>query len=426
MPDSEAGLDPTNGHLDDLLRDAYPDLAAAITAVGDAVARDHVARVRRRVASAASLDDVAILDDLPKVIAALADTLGKEGRSQSLSLIGPAHASARFGQDFTLEEVIGEAVLLRESLHKGVLARLGRPLRQSEVDAFEAALAKLLIQTLASFMAQREARTRIMATAESHFLSSLAHDVRNELNAVLTTMALVDDLAGSIQEATQSDLLPQELRRTGQHLQDVLHDLTMSRHLMQSTIAAMTQLLEADRLRSEVPVKRRAVDLSALLQAVSRASSRAARCDEPEPRTTGPTANPIRVVCTEGAEIVTDPDLLSTAVINLTGNAVKHGAGSPIELRAMIGEAGSCRIEVRDEGPGMPPEVLRRVFDKYQRSTVRERDGFGLGLFIVRRAVSLLGGSLRAASEEGRGSRFTIELPGRGTKGGLSPRAKPQ
>lgn len=106
-----------------------------------------------------------------------------------------------------------------------------------------------------------------------------------------------------------------------------------------------------------------------------------------------------------------DPVHLSRALRNLTDNAARH-ARSSIELRIRVGD-GTARIEVEDDGPGIPEADRERVFERFVRldeSRTRTDGGTGLGLAIAREISRAHAGSLQV--EPGRaGARFVLELP---------------
>ncbi|MBN9529357.1 MAG: PAS-domain containing protein [Alphaproteobacteria bacterium] len=106
-----------------------------------------------------------------------------------------------------------------------------------------------------------------------------------------------------------------------------------------------------------------------------------------------------------------DAALIRIAVMNLVDNALKYaGDHGPIEIAATPAD-GSVLISVADSGPGIAPDDLERIFDKYFRAAASGRiAGAGLGLHLTRRIVEGHGGRIAATSGPG-GSRFTIALP---------------
>jgi signal transduction histidine kinase len=98
---------------------------------------------------------------------------------------------------------------------------------------------------------------------------------------------------------------------------------------------------------------------------------------------------------------------------NLISNAVKHSAGTPVRVVVRkIGEA--VNIGIHDQGPGIRPEDLYKLFDRFSALARHKRtrdDGTGLGLSITRALVDLLGGTISVSSEVGKGSSFSVTLP---------------
>lgn len=125
----------------------------------------------------------------------------------------------------------------------------------------------------------------------------------------------------------------------------------------------------------------------------------------------------IRFTETSGLETIGDREELYTAFLNLLDNAVKYSPEEKkISVRAKRSATGSkIDIVIRDNGVGIPPADLKRVFKRFYRVTGPESKsikGTGLGLFIVEAIVKRHGGKIRAESKgEGRGSTFFIQLP---------------
>ena len=102
---------------------------------------------------------------------------------------------------------------------------------------------------------------------------------------------------------------------------------------------------------------------------------------------------------------------LDQLIDNLIGNAVKYGAGKPIEVR-LRGRQDDVLLEIRDHGIGIDPADQARVFERFERAVSRKKfGGFGLGLWISRQIVEAHGGSISLVSEPGAGCTFSVELP---------------
>lgn len=104
-----------------------------------------------------------------------------------------------------------------------------------------------------------------------------------------------------------------------------------------------------------------------------------------------------------------DADQLKQVLVNLVSNAVQamESAGGRITVRVWD-DGGFVFMSIRDTGPGIPPEDLRRVFDPFYST---RDDGTGLGLTIVHRIIDQHGGRIEVESDPGRGTTFTVALP---------------
>jgi PAS domain S-box-containing protein len=106
-----------------------------------------------------------------------------------------------------------------------------------------------------------------------------------------------------------------------------------------------------------------------------------------------------------------DRSRLEQVVTNLLTNAVKFGAGRPIEL-SVEARGARARLTIKDHGIGIAPEEVERIFQRYEQAhPSRTYGGLGLGLYIVRQIVEAHGGTIRVVSQPGAGSTFTVDLP---------------
>ena len=109
--------------------------------------------------------------------------------------------------------------------------------------------------------------------------------------------------------------------------------------------------------------------------------------------------------------VLTDKERILQIGNNLLSNAIKFTENGGVSLRTDY-DNGILKIIVEDTGTGMTNEEQQRVFVAFERlANAAAKDGFGLGLSIVQRIVSMLGGTIRLESEKGKGSRFTVEIP---------------
>jgi signal transduction histidine kinase len=114
--------------------------------------------------------------------------------------------------------------------------------------------------------------------------------------------------------------------------------------------------------------------------------------------------------------VVGDEERLRQLVGNLVENALRHGSGQPGAVRIRVSRRPpNVLLEVADDGPGIPPDALDRVFDRFyrvDRGRSRAHGGAGLGLSIVRHVADAHGGRVWATNRtDGSGARFSVELP---------------
>lgn len=116
------------------------------------------------------------------------------------------------------------------------------------------------------------------------------------------------------------------------------------------------------------------------------------------------------------AQMVGDPQRIQQILINLVGNAIKFTEMGAIRVRINRIDAHFWKIEVADNGIGISENEIPYIFDTFRQAnnlevSTRMHGGVGLGLSIVKQLVELMGGEIRAKSESGKGSTFTVTLP---------------
>ena len=115
---------------------------------------------------------------------------------------------------------------------------------------------------------------------------------------------------------------------------------------------------------------------------------------------------------------------LEQVLVNVLANAIKYGAGKPIDVTVQQHD-GVARFVVTDRGIGIEPDDLERVFGQFERAApLRHYGGLGLGLYVSRSIVEAHGGTIRVTSEKGQGSSFVVDLPMKGPPASV-PRIEP-
>ena len=213
--------------------------------------------------------------------------------------------------------------------------------------------------------------------AKTEFLANMSHEIRTPMNGVL---GMADVLAGSGLKAEQRKYV-QTIKDSGTLLLATLNDILDLSKIEARELAIdpvefdPSEMITSLRRTHSLKARERGLDLSVNFLAPM----------SPNAKRTG------------------DPHRISQILHNLLSNAIKFT------------ETGSVQLDIAtDTGRGMSRDQLSSVFDPFvqaERSTSREYGGTGLGLAIVSRLVELMDGSLDVASEEGRGTRFRIELP---------------
>jgi two-component system phosphate regulon sensor histidine kinase PhoR len=118
--------------------------------------------------------------------------------------------------------------------------------------------------------------------------------------------------------------------------------------------------------------------------------------------------------CPKEIKALMNSQLLEQAVVNLIDNAVKYGPPDSVVRLGVEEDPTEIRIQVRDNGPGIPTEHQSRLFERFYRidkSRSKDVGGTGLGLAIVNHIAQVHGGRVGLESSVGRGSVFTLYLP---------------
>jgi len=231
--------------------------------------------------------------------------------------------------------------------------------------------------------ARRDAE--VANVAKDEFLAMLGHELRNPLSPILIALELI------------------RMRR----LPGAERELAIIERQAQHLVRLVDDLLDVARIaRGKLELRPERVELSRLVALAAEAT--APLMAERRHRLT-------LEVPAQGLLLNGDPIRLTQVVGNLLTNAAKYtNNGGAIQVRARA-DGGDAILQVRDNGIGIAPDMLPRLFDRFvqeRQALDRSRGGLGLGLAIVKDIVALHGGSVAVASEgTGRGSVFEVRLP---------------
>ncbi len=214
-------------------------------------------------------------------------------------------------------------------------------------------------------------------------LASVSHDLKTPLAGIKTAV---------------SSLLDQSVAWSAADIQVFLETIDSQADRLDRVIS---DILDLNRIESGV------------VRPVSRPIGARQLLDEAVQRTRSSTlGRPVAVDADEALVVLADEGLIVHALINLIENAAKYSsAAGSITLSAHRSSTG-VDLSVADEGPGIPPEDLPRIFERFYRAPAHSRlaKGSGLGLAIVQGFITLAGGSVRVESSS-EGTRFIITLP---------------
>jgi GAF domain-containing protein len=284
------------------------------------------------------------------------------------------------------EKVMGALVIRRKqpgSFPKGIIHLLQTFAAQSV----------LAIQNARLFR-EIEDKSRQLQVASEHksqFVASMSHELRTPLNAIIgLTEMMVKNAARFGTEKAQEPL--QRVNRAGTHL-----------------LGLINQVLDLSKIEAgKLELNLQTVQLAPLINDVIGTAGQLAEQNK----------NRLVVDARENLGTLTvDPMRLRQILLNLLSNACKFTKAGEVKLAARKVSNGSNFIEftVSDTGIGMTPEQQAKLFEEFSQAdaaTAQKFGGTGLGLAITRKLARMMGGDVTGTSEPGKGSVFTVRLPG--------------
>ena len=342
----------------------------------------------REIPSARALDIPTLNDHIPFLLDELADALDADSDQSILDLASngsaPIHGQQRLENDFDIAEVVAEYNLLRCCIidladERGLDLR-GRPLHNVN---------RILDHAIgAAVTSYAERSARDVRQRREEYLAFVAHDLRTPLNVI----SLAARMLAADKDANGSEPNAQ-----------VLHALHGNVRQLETLVQKV--LDENVHIASEIGVKvtLRDFDLwplaESLMQDMVPLAMKAGT----------------RLVNGVPADLVAhaDASLVRRILQNLVANAIRYTPNGEVEIGAhAIGEDGSVECWVKDNGEGVPADVVDEVFERGTSDPERE-ESMGLGLAIVKQFAEAHGGTVSVQSQPGVGSIFSFVLPGK-------------
>lgn len=228
---------------------------------------------------------------------------------------------------------------------------------------------------------------RAAVAARDAFIATAAHELRNPMTPI----------------AGQVSLLLRLVRGGNAAPERIAAGLERVEWLIDRYVKRATTLLDVSRITTgKLQLEQKPVHVATIVREVANALAPIAEHAR----------SPITVSVSDAAVGELDRLAVEQIVDNLLANALKYGAGKPIDVSAeRAGE--SIAIRVRDRGIGISDADRARIFERFERAVgaAANSPGFGVGLWIVRQLAEAMGGEISVESTPGEGATFTVTLP---------------
>jgi signal transduction histidine kinase len=242
------------------------------------------------------------------------------------------------------------------------------------------------LKTLNEELNERQMELERAMAARSRFYASMSHELRTPINAVLGySTLLLENIYGPLNEKQTEGI--SRTHKAAKHLLELVNDVLDLSKIEAGKIDLRLQPVQFPQLIEDLFVTVRPL--------ADQFGSPLALQHEGEP-----------------LKVISDPRRLRQILLNLLSNAIKFGRGKPIQVCSRRMPDDGVMVEVRDEGEGIAPSDLEKIFDEFvQLGKTQLTEGTGLGLPISRRLAEMLSGELEVESELGVGSTFRLRIP---------------
>ena len=375
--------------------------------VGTLLQRDAAAIVERwcdaalvEQATAQRVHSEALRDELPAFIDAMGRSLRKAGASGAAPRrYADEHGAQRWDGGWSITEVVRDYQLLRLVILQYLDENLSRPVDYREALAVGVFIDDAVAASISRYVANRDEHLRAIEQArlddvadlsrrKDEFIAILGHELRNPLAPIRNSLSVLRKVLDDARPAvtTSLDVMDRQSEQLCRLVDDLLDLARVS--------------------RGEFELRRTRFDVrDAVEQAIQVTEALIASRDH------------LVEIALPAAPllIVADENRVCQIITNLLSNAAKYTEpGGSIRVTVQR-ENGEVVIRVRDNGIGLAPDMLSKVFELFtrvDRPESRGLDGLGIGLALVQRLAQQQGGSITAASAGiGKGSEFTVRLP---------------
>jgi signal transduction histidine kinase len=338
----------------------------------------------RKLPSAQGLNQLALTDHIPDLVTEITHDLERDlNDGLAFDLVkgtSPVHGVQRFFDGFDLREVVAEYHVLRDAFQT-IAERHGRNVSGETARIINRRIDEAIGMAVEAFASQAALERK---KQQDEHLAFFAHDLRTPLNAI-----------GLVSQEIELCLTDEMRAEIGDLIAIVQRNLRRLEVLVQRELESNLKPGEAGGVFHP---ERRQLELWPLVQRLVHDLSPLAAKEDIEVRNSVP-----RLFVVDA-----DAGLLAQVFQNLLSNAFKYAPRGRIVISAEE-RNGVAVCTVRDNGAGISPEMLPRIFDKLE--TDPEGNGTGLGLAIVKQIVEAHGGAVTAESNPGAGATFSFTLP---------------